>query len=146
MGAKLRAKREELAQMQTALEGLETKAQDTPQIKAAQAQIADTMAKLDKSRRDVRTASEQASAAERAFAQEKKQADAAIPLAARLIRDMPEVMKNAETSRIEAEQAAAAAKKDVEAAKVEADKRRADYETLKGGVKSASLTVAPSKS
>jgi len=138
MGQKLRAKREELAQLQTALEGLETKAQDTPQIKAAQAQIAETMANLDKARRDVRTVNEKASAAERAFAQARKQADSAIPLAARLIRDMPDVMKNAETAKVEAEKAAVAAKKDVEAAKIEADKRRADYETLKGGVKSAS--------
>jgi hypothetical protein len=135
-----------LTQAQTALEALQTKAQDTPEIKAAQAGVAQTMAALDKARRDVRTANEQASAAERAFAQAKKQAESAIPLAAKLIRDMPEVMKNAETSKVEAEQAAAAAKKEVEAAKIEADKRRADYETLKGGVKSASLTIAPSKS
>jgi WD40 repeat protein len=143
---KLQAKRAQLTQSQTALEALETKAQNTPEIKAAQAEVAQTMAALDKARRDVRTANEQASAAEKAFAQAKKQSDSAIPLAARLIRDMPEVMKNAETSRVEAERAAAAAKKEVEAAKVEADKRRADYETLKGGVKSASLSIAPSKS
>ena len=143
---KLQAKRAQLTQSQTALEALETKAQDTPEIKAAQAGVAQTMAALDKARRDVRAANERASAAEKAFAQAKKQADDAIPLAARLIRDMPEVMKNAETAKVEAEQAALAAKKEVEAAKIEADKRRADYETLKGGVKSASLTIAPSKS
>jgi Planctomycete cytochrome C/WD domain, G-beta repeat len=142
---KLQAKRAQLTQSQTALEGLMTKAQDTPEIKAAQAGIAQTMAALDKARRDVRTANEQASAAEKAFAQAKKQAESAIPLAAKLIRDMPEVMKNAEASRVEAEQAAAAAKKEVDAAKIEADKRRADYETLKGGVKSASLSIAPAK-
>lgn len=136
---KLQAKRAQLTQAQTALEDLQTKAQDTPPIKAAQAEVAATMAALDKARRDVRTANEAASAAEKAFAQAKKQAESAIPLAARLIKDMPDVMKNAEASKVEAEKAAAAAKKDVEAAKVEADKRRADYEALKGGVKSASL-------
>jgi len=136
---KLRAKREEMTGLQTALEGLEAKAQDTPEIKAAKARITETNANLDKARRDVRAATEKASTAEKAFAQAKKQADSAIPLAARLIQNMPEVMKNAEASKIEAEKAAAAAKKEVEAAKIEADKRRADYETLKGGVKSASL-------
>jgi len=139
ISTKLRSKREQMTALQTTLEGLEAKAQDTPEIKAAKARIAETNANLDKARRDVRSATEKASAAEKAFAQAKKQADSAIPLAAKLIQNMPEVMKNAEASKIEAEKAAAAAKKEVDAAKIEADKRRADYETLKGGAKSASL-------
>jgi WD40 repeat protein len=136
---KMQRNRAQITQTDAALEDLKTKAQNTPEIKAVQAGITEANAKLDKARRDVRAATAEASAAEKAFAQEKKQADAAIPLAAKLIHDMPEVMKSADAAKVEAEQAAAAAKKEVDAAKVEADKRRADYETLKGGVKSASL-------
>jgi hypothetical protein len=60
---------------------------------------------------------------------------------------MPRIIKDAETQKTQAEQAAAVAAKEVEAAKAEADKRRADYETLKnGGAKAAALATPPSKS
>lgn len=136
---KFRAKRDELAQTQTALDGVKAKAADTPEIKAIQDEILSAMANLDKARRDVRAAAELSSAAEKAVAQAKKQLAEAAPLVAKLKSELPNVIKAAEAAKIEAEQASVIAKKEAEAAKVEAEKRRADYETLKGGAKSAKL-------
>jgi hypothetical protein len=68
-------------------------------------------------------------------------------MVAKLQKDLPTIAKTAETQKVQAEQAAAAAVKEVEAAKAEADKRRADFETLKsGGTKAAALAQPPTKS
>ena len=117
------------------------------QVKAVQAEFAKAQEALDAAKLALKGAVQNATAAEKALAQFKKDVETAAQTAARLQKEMPMIVKNAQTQKVQAEQAAVAAAKEVEAAKAEAEKRRADYETLKGGgTKAAALAVPPTKS
>ena len=144
---KMTAKRAEIAQVQTALTAASEKNMEAPAVKAAQAEAAKASEALDKARRESKVAAASAVAAGKALAEFKKEIEAAAQLVTKLKKDMPEIVKNAEVQKGQAEQAVVAFAKELETAKAEAEKRRADYETLKsGGTKAASLTVPPSKS
>jgi len=145
--AKYQAKKAEIVTTQTALTAASVKNMEAPQVKAAQAESDKARAALDDTKRALKIAVKAAGETEKAVAQIKKDVEAATQLAARLEKDMPQIVKDAETQKTQAEQAAVAAAKEVEAAKAEADKRRADYETLKtGGAKAAALATPPTKS
>jgi hypothetical protein len=59
---------------------------------------------------------------------------------------MPQIVKDAETEKTKAEQAAVVTAKEVEAAKTEAEKRRADFETLKSSsAKAAAVSHSEEK-
>lgn len=145
--AKYQAKKAEITTTQTALTAASVKNMEAPAVKAAQAESDKARAALDEAKRALKPLVKAAAEAEKAIAQVKKDADTAAQTVARLQKDMPQIIKDAETQKAQAEQAAAVAAKEVEAAKAEADKRRADYETLKGGgTKAAALATPPKKS
>ena len=148
LNEKYQAKKIEITNTQTALTAASAKNMEAPQVKAAQAEIDKARTAADDARRALKLAAKTAADAEKAAVQIKKDVEAATELAARLQKDMPQIVKDAETQKTEAEQAAAAAAKEVEAAKAEAEKRRAEYETLKsGGTKAAALQPSqPTKS
>jgi hypothetical protein len=144
---KYQAKKAEITQTQAALTAASAKNLEAPEVKAAQAASDKTRTAADDARRAMKGAAKSAADAEKGVAQIKKDIEAAAQLAARLQKEMPQIVKDAQTQKAQAEQAAAVASKEVEAAKVEAEKRRADYETLKsGGTKAASLNVPATKS
>lgn len=147
LNAKYQAKKAEITTTQTALTAASVKNLEAPEVKAAQAESDKARAALDDAKRALKGLVKSAGEAEKAVAQIKKDVEAAGQLAARLEKDMPRIVKDAETQKAQAEQAAAVAAKEVEAAKAEADKRRADYESIKGGgAKAAALATPPSKS
>jgi chromosome segregation ATPase len=144
---KYQAKKQEIVTTQTALTAASVKNMEAPAVKAAQTESDKARGAFDDAKRALKTAVKAAADSEKAAAQIKKDVEAARQLAARLEKEMPQIVKDAETQQSQAEQAAAVAAKEVEAAKAEADKRRADYETLKsGGAKAAALATPPSKS
>ena len=63
----------------------------------------------------------------------RKETEAAAQLAAQLRKELPGIEKTARATQAEAERAAKTAAREVLAAKAEAEKRRAAYETLKAG-------------
>ena len=147
LNTKYQAKKQEIIQTQAALTAANVKNMEAPAVKAAQTESDKARTAFDDAKHALKNAVKTATDAEKAAVQIKKDIDAASQLAARLEKDMPQIVKDAETQKAQAEQAAAAAAKEVEAAKAEADKRRADYETLKtGGAKAAALATPPSKS
>jgi chromosome segregation ATPase len=147
INTKYQAKKLEITQTQAALTAASAKNMEAPAVKAAQTESDKARVALDDAKRALKNAVKAAGESEKAVAQNKKNIEAATQLAARLQKDMPQIVKDAETQKAQAEQAAAATAKEVEAAKAEADKRRADYETLKsGGAKAAALAAPPSKS
>jgi hypothetical protein len=131
LNEKYQAKKAEIVTTQTALTAASAKNMEAPAIKAAQAEIDKARTATDDARRALKTATKAAATADKGADQIKKDVAAATQLAAKLEKDMPQIVKDAETEKTKAEQAAAVASKEVEAAKVEAEKRRADYETLK---------------
>ena len=144
---KLQALKVEIPKTQASLAAASVKNLEAPVVKAAKADFAKAQETLDDAKLALKLVVKSAADAEKAFAQTKKEVEAATLLAAKLQKDLPQIVKNSETQKAQAEQAAAAAAREVEAAKAEAEKRRADYETLKsGGTKAASLAVPPSKS
>jgi hypothetical protein len=147
LNEKYQAKKAQIVQTQTALTAASVKNMEAPQVKAAQTEVEKARAAADDARRTLKVANKAATTADKAADQIKKDAEAARQLAARLEKDMPQIVKDAETQKVQAEQAAAALAKEVEAAKADADKRRAEYETLKsGGAKAAALAVPSTKS
>ena len=144
---KMTAKRAEITQAQAALTAASAKNLEAPAVKAAQAEATKASEALDKARRETKAAAAGAVAAGKALADFKKEIEAAAQLVTKLQKDMPEIVRNSEVQKAQAEQAVVAAAKELETAKADAEKRRADYETLKaGGTKAASLAVPPSKS
>jgi chromosome segregation ATPase len=137
---KYQAKKAEILSTQTALTAASAKNMESPAIKAAQAEIDKARTAADDARRALKTATKAATTAEKGADQIKKDLAAATQVAARLEKDMPQIVKDAESEKTKAEQAAAVAAKEVEAAKAEAEKRRADFETLKStGAKAAAV-------
>jgi hypothetical protein len=137
----------EIPKTQAALTAASVKNLEAPAVKAPKEEHAKALEALDEAKVAVKTAVKTATDAEKALAQTKKEVEAASLLAAKLQKDLPQIVATAETQKAQAEQAALAAAKEVEAAKTEAEKRRVDFETLKnGGTKAASLAVPPSKS
>ena len=114
---------------------------DTPEIKAAQAEIPKMKEALDKARLDAKAAGDKATAAEQAFAAAKTATDQTAKQLADLRAKLPEITKTAEAAKAEAERAATAAEKELAATKADTEKRRADYEAAKAASapKAASL-------
>jgi hypothetical protein len=140
LNEKYQAKKAQIVSTQTALTAASAKNMEAPAIKAALAEIDKARATADETRRALKTVTKAAATADKGADQIKKAVEAATQLAAKLEKDMPQIVKDAETEKTKAEQAAAVTSKEVEAAKAEADKRRADYETLKSSnAKAAAL-------
>jgi hypothetical protein len=146
LNEKYQAKKAEIVQTQTALTAASTKNMEAPAVKAAQADIDKARAAADDARRALKVATKAAIAADKGADQIKKDVEAATQLAAKLEKDMPQIVKDAETEKTKAEQAAVVTAKEVEAAKTEAEKRRADFETLKSSsAKAAAVSHSEEK-
>ena len=138
----------ELAAAQAALDAAKggTAAPAAPDTKAAQAEVAKATVALNAAQAEAKPADAKLAAAEKALAALRKDVDAAAQLAAKLKKELPSIEKTAQAAKAQAEQAAQTVAREVAAAKVEAEKRRAAYETLKAGApKSASLTPSPAQ-
>ena len=139
---KVQAKKREIAAAQAALDAAKggTAAPAAPDTKAALAEVAKAKETLNLAQADAKPADAKLAAAEKALAALRKDVDAAGQLAAKLKKELPSIEKTAQAAKAQAEQAAQTVAREVAAAKVEAEKRRAAYETLKAGApKSASL-------
>ena len=133
----------EIAAAQAALAAAQAGTPVPPDPKPAEAELAKAKQTLNDAKSDAKPAEVKLAAAEKALAALRKEADAAAQLAAKLRKDLPTIEKTALAAKAQAEQAAQNAAREVEAAKVEAEKRRAAYETLKAGTpKSAALSPA----
>jgi hypothetical protein len=136
----------EVPKTQTALTAASVKNLEAPSVKEAQAAFQKAQETLDAAKLALKSVAQKAAADEKALAGIKKDVETATQTAARLQKEMPTIVKNAETQKAQAEQAAAAAAKEVEALKAEAEKRRAEFETLKNSVpKTASLEAPAAK-
>ena len=136
----------EIAAAQAALDAAKggAPAPGAPDLKPAQAELAKAKETLNAAKAEAKPAEVKLAAAEKALAALRKEVEAAAQLAAQLRKDLPTIEKTALAAKAQAEQGAQTAAREVEAAKVEAEKRRAAYETLKAGTpKSAALTPAP---
>ena len=123
----------EIAQVEAAIATAKAGApnMETPEIKAAQAEIPKMKEALEKSRADAKLAADKATAAEQAFAAAKTASEQTAKQLADLRAKLPEITKTAEAAKAEAERAAAAAEKELAGAKADTEKRRADYEAAK---------------
>jgi len=131
-----------LAAAQAALDAAKgaTATPGTPDTKAALAEVAKAKDALNAVQADAKPVAVKLAAAEKALATLRKDVDAAAQLVAKLRKELPDIERNAKAAKAQAEQTAQAAARDVEAAKAEAEKRRAAYETLKASApKSAAL-------
>ncbi len=142
---KVQAIKPEIAAAQAALDAAKggAAAPGAPDLKPAQAELAKAKETLNAAKDAAKPAEVKLAAAEKALAAQRKEVDDAAQLAAKLRKDLPAIEKTALAAKAQAEQAAQTVAHEVEAAKAEAEKRRAAYETLKAGApKSAALTPA----
>ena len=103
------------------------------ETKTAQAEISKAREALKITLAAAKPAATQLAAAEKSLAAFRKETEAAAQLAAQLRKELPGIEKTARATQAEAERAAKTAAREVLAAKAEAEKRRAAYETLKAG-------------
>ncbi len=141
---KVQAIKPEIAAAQAALDvakGGTPAAPAAPDPKPAKDELAKATVALNAAKADAKPAEVKLAAAEKALAALRKEVEAATQLAAKLRKDLPAIEKTALAAKAQAENDAQIAAREVEAAKVEAEKRRAAYETLKAGTpKSAALS------
>ena len=146
--AKVQALKPDLASAQAALNAAKsgTPIPTAADLKPVQAELAKAREALNAAKAYAKPADVKLAAAEKAFAALRKELDAATQLAAQLRKDLPTIEKNAKATKAQAEQAAKTAAREIEAAKADAEKRRAAYETLKSGAaKSAALGAPPAQ-
>ena len=131
--AKVQGIKPELAAAQASLDAAKggTASPAAPDTKAAQAEVAKAKEALNAALADAKPASAKLAAAEKAIAALRKETESATQLAAKLRQELPAIQKTAQAAQAQAERAAKTAAREVEAAKAEAEKRRAAYETLK---------------
>ena len=116
------------------------KAADSEPAKAALAEVAKARETLEKTHVAAREATDKVSIAERELKKTRTASEQADKQLAELKVKQPDVVKSAETAKLEAERALPIAEKELATAKAQAEKTRADYETAKG-VRSASIGV-----
>ena len=120
------------------------KAAESEQAKAALAELTKTRETLEKTRAAARDATDKLTFADRELKKAKATSEQSGKQLAELQAKQPQVVKAAETAKLEAERALPIAEKEFAAAKAQAEKTRADYETAKGA-RSASINVPPAK-
>ena len=101
------------------------------ETKAAQAEILSAREALNAALAAAKPTAAKLAAAEKALTAFRKETETAAQLAAQLRQELPAIEKTARANQTQAERAAKTAAREVEAAKAEAEKRRAAYETLK---------------
>ena len=131
--AKVQGLKPELAAAQAALDGAKggTASPSAPDTKAAQAEVAKAKEALSAALADAKPTLAKLAAAEKTLAALRKETESATQLAAKLRQELPTIQKTAQAAQAQAERAAQTAAREVAAAKAEAEKRRAAYETLK---------------
>ena len=133
--AKVQALKPALATAEAALETAKAGAvpPSATETKAAQAEILKAREALNTALAAAKPTAAKLAAAEKALAAFRKETAIAAQLATKLRQELPTIEKTARANQAQAERAAKAAAREVEAAKAEAEKRRAAYETLKAG-------------
>lgn len=142
----VQAKKAEIAKTQAALDQAKVpqKPGESPEAKAAQAEIAKAKEALDQTRAAAKEATDKLALAEKDLTKTRAAAEEAKKQLALLKTKEPEVVKTAQAAKAAAETALPVAEKELAAAKSQAEKVRADYESAKtGGVRSASISVPP---
>ena len=142
----VQAKKTEIATTQTALDKAKVpqKPAESAEAKAAQAEIAKARETLDQTRAAAKEAADKFGLAEKDLAKTKAAAEEAKKQLAELKSKEPEVVKAARAAKAAAEVAVPVAAQELAAAKTQAEKVRADYESAKGGgVRSAAIVVPP---
>ena len=126
----------EIVQTETALAAAKagTPAAESPEIKTLMAEIAKAKDSIQGVPANLKVATEQMAAAEKALNDAKDRGEQAAKQLVELRAKLPEITKAAEIAKVEAERAAVAAEKELAAAKADSEKRRADYEAAKAGI------------
>ncbi len=101
------------------------------ETKAAQAEILRAREAVNAALAAAKPTAAKLAAAEKALTAFRKETETAAQLAAQIRQELPAIEKTARANQTQAERAAKTAAREVEAAKAEAEKRRAAYETLK---------------
>ncbi len=127
--AKVQAQKPVIAATEAALAAANAKvAELKPQTETPRAEIAKMKEALEKSRADVKAAAAVVAPAEKALTDARKSADEMTRKLAKLRKDVPEIVTSAKAAKIKAEQDAAAAAKDLQATKAQAERVRAEFE------------------
>jgi WD40 repeat protein len=132
---KVQAKKAEVAQTQAAFDQAKAapKPNETPEVKAALAEVAQAKQALENARSEAKAATEKADAAQKELAQAKAAADQSRKQLVSLKASEAEIVRKAQAAKIQAERDAAAAEKELAGLKAQADKLRTDYEQAKSG-------------
>ncbi|MGB8168737.1 MAG: c-type cytochrome domain-containing protein [Chthoniobacteraceae bacterium] len=141
----LQAKKAEIAATQAAVDQAKVpqKPAETPEAKAALAELSKSREVLDQTRAAAKESADKLALAEKDLTKAKAAAEAAKKQLAALKAKEPEVVKEAQATKAAAEAAVPNAEKELAAAKAQAEKVHADYESAKGGVRSASISIPP---
>lgn len=123
----------EIAQTEAALAAVKagTPAGEAPDVKGVMAEIAKAKDSMEGLKPNLKTANDKVALAEKALNAAKSATEQTAKQLAELRAKLPEITKAAETTKVEAERAAATAEKELAAAKADSEKRRADYEAAK---------------
>ena len=141
--ARVQSIKPEIAQAQAALDaakGGTAKPADVPDAKAVLAELAKAKDAQSTAKADAKPIAVKLAAAEKAVVAVRKEMESAAQTVAKLRKELPGIERAAKAAKTEAEKTAQTAAREVEAAKAEAEKRRADYDSLKASApKSAAL-------
>ncbi len=142
----VQAKEADIAKTKAALDQAKApqKPEESAEAKAAVAEIGKARETLDKTRTAAKEAADNLAVAERELVKVRATATQTQKRLAELKAKEPAVVKAAETAKADAERALPGAEKELAAAKSQAEKIRADYESAKpGGARSAAITIPP---
>lgn len=130
---KVQAKKAEIAQTQTALDAAKSKValSESPEAKAALAEVAKARDALDQLRNNAKAVAATVLAATQELAKAKTDAEQTAKRVAELKAQLPVITRTAQTTKLESERALTVLAKDLSAAKAEAEKRRAEYDSIK---------------
>jgi len=126
---KVQAKKAEIATTQTAVDAAKAKAAELkPLAEPALAAVAKAKEALEQARTSAKTAGDKLAAAEKDLAQTKKDIQANATKLSELQKQAPGIIDGAKVAKAKAEREAAAAAKELQAAKTQAERVRADYD------------------
>ncbi len=140
---KVQAKKAEIAQTQAALDAANPQGADVKaKAESLLAEVAKAKDAIEPARAAAKAAADKLASAEKAFAEAKKANETITAKLADLRKKAPDVIKNAQLAKTKTEKEAAAASKELEAAKKDAAKVRAEYDS-KYPVLKAAEAAAP---
>lgn len=129
--SKVQAMKPDIAAAEAALQAAKTggKPAESPELKAAQGELARLRESLEKVRLDAKTEGVKVAAAEKVVADARTAADEAAQTFKKLRKETPEAIRAANAAKRKAEQEAATAARELESAKAKAERARAEFES-----------------